>query len=193
QVFAGILVGVGTVALKYMKIDDNVDSFMDEADIARKCDHPNIIQTIGVCFDPPSIITESSLSPVDCLKVAKHVCSQFVSMLQTKFYKISFGMIYLESVGIVHLDLAARNILIGKTIDTIKYITLCIISSFSIQITDFGLSRRLENKNYYSTVKNNFPVSWTAPEGIVLGNAVVPSKKGKLDHKSDVWSFGVVL
>ncbi|GMS90686.1 hypothetical protein PENTCL1PPCAC_12861, partial [Pristionchus entomophagus] len=94
------------------------------------------------------------------------------------------GMTYLEKEGIIHRDLAARNILIASTDDSVS----------AIKISDFGFSRSLEgDKNHYSTYKDNFPREWTAPEAFALGNANNPSKVGKPEQKSDVWSYGVVL
>ncbi|GMR51745.1 hypothetical protein PMAYCL1PPCAC_21940 [Pristionchus mayeri] len=94
--------------------------------------------------------------------------------------KIARGMEYLSKKQIVHRDLAARNILVGETIDHIK-------------ICDFGLARSLMNSQYYITCKEAFPLRWTAPEGIVIFQSIVPVKEGRITSAADVWSYGVVL
>ena len=52
------------------------------------------------------------------------------------------------------------------------------------QIADFGMSRALQDAEYYVSRGGKIPVKWTAPEAL--------SYK-KYSTASDVWSFGVVL
>ena len=52
------------------------------------------------------------------------------------------------------------------------------------QVSDFGLSRDLQDDDYYIAHGGLIPVRWTAPEAL---------KKRKYSTASDVWSYGVVL
>ena len=56
--------------------------------------------------------------------------------------------------------------------------------TFCSKIADFGLSRALQDADYYVSRGGKIPVKWTAPEAL--------SYK-KYSTASDVWSFGVVL
>ena len=56
--------------------------------------------------------------------------------------------------------------------------------ALSKQIADFGLSRDLEDENYYTSSGGLVPVKWTAPEAI---------RYRKYSTASDVWSFGCLL
>ena len=53
---------------------------------------------------------------------------------------------------IVHRDLSARNLLVGHH-----------SNSYTVKITDFGLSRSMENEYYTLSSDSKFPVKWTAP------------------------------
>ena len=97
--------------------------------------------------------TVVSLSPVDLLNFS---------------YQIADGMDFLSSKGVIHRDLACRNILVdeGKV----------------LKITDFGLSR--ETEKYMKSTKGRVPFKWMPIEFLELG---------EFTFASDVWSFGVVL
>ncbi|GMS87734.1 hypothetical protein PENTCL1PPCAC_9909, partial [Pristionchus entomophagus] len=194
EVYRGILAGVRPVALKYMIVGNYIDiaSFTNEVDIARQCDHENILKTIGICAEPPIIITEIMSSSLDKFLRAPRVALSTVNYL-TVAKQIAAGMIYLETMSVIHRDLAARNILIGDTIDTVKVLKTIICTTLSLQISDFGLSRSILGKDYYRSGKSGFPMEWTSPEAFALGNSIAPSKFGKPGHKADVWSYGVVL
>ncbi len=71
---------------------------------------------------------------------------------------------------LVMQDLATRNILVG--------------SNLVCKISDFGLSRNLENDQYYQSEGGMVPIRWTAPEAY---------KYKKYSTSSDVWGFGITL
>ena len=58
------------------------------------------------------------------------------------------------------------------------------VSLFNVQIADFGLSRDLQNEDYYVSHGGKIPVKWTAPEALTYR---------KYSTASDVWSYGVLL
>ena len=76
-------------------------------------------------------------------------------------------------MGIVHRDLACRNILVGE--------------GKSLKISDFGMSRVIgdgADDAYVKTTKGRLPLKWMAIESIADRQFTVAS---------DVWSFGVTL
>ena len=83
---------------------------------------------------------------------------------------VSCGMTYLSKLGYIHRDLTDRNILLDKDLTP--------------KITDFGLSREMENNLYRVQTDAKIPIRWTAPETI---------QYQKFDTLSDVWNFGVLM
>ena len=53
-----------------------------------------------------------------------------------------------------------------------------------MQIADFGMSRALQDSDYYVSRGGKIPVKWTAPEALHYK---------KYSTASDVWSFGMVM
>jgi len=68
-------------------------------------------------------------------------------------YAASHHQEYLTSLGILHRDLACRNVLVAA--DKI------------LKISDFGLARQLnDNLVYYRSREGKLPIRWMAPEAI---------------------------
>ena len=76
---------------------------------------------------------------------------------------------YLSSLGIVHRDLACRNILVGE--------------GKVLKITDLGMSRETDEV-YVQKTKGRVPLKWMAVESIITR---------EFTSASDVWAYGVTL
>ncbi len=57
-------------------------------------------------------------------------------------------------------------------------------SDYVAKVSDFGLSRDLENESYYTSHGGQVPVRWTAIEAL---------ESKKYSTASDVWSFGITV
>uniref|UniRef100_A0AC34FTN0 Protein kinase domain-containing protein n=1 Tax=Panagrolaimus sp. ES5 TaxID=591445 RepID=A0AC34FTN0_9BILA len=84
-------------------------------------------------------------------------------------WQITDGMEYISSLGIVHKDLAARNILMTK--------------SFEVKISDFGLASFCNlDALYHAPINQKLPIRWMSVESFCQ----------VFSEASDIWSFGVL-
>ena len=156
--------------------------FLQEAAIMAQFRHPNVIRLYGIVNDGPQVMlvieyaTKGDLrSHLNSLKPEPGMLIQpdLATLLLCYSKHVANGMHYLSNKSFIHRDLAARNILVvakGKEL-------IC-------KIADFGLSRNLDDENYYISKGGMVPVKWTAPEAILYK---------KYSTASDVWSYGCLL
>ncbi|XP_055955868.1 discoidin domain-containing receptor 2 isoform X2 [Patella vulgata] len=175
------------VAVKMLRpnADDRARSdFHKEIKIMSQLKDPNIVRVLGVCTREEPLcmiveymkygdlnqfllehVAESPVAEATNAKTLSYGCLIYIAT------QIASGMKYLESLNMVHRDLATRNCLVGH--------------NFCIKISDFGMSRSLYSADYYRIEgRAVLPIRWMAWESILLG---------KFTTKSDVWSFAVTL
>jgi serine/threonine protein kinase len=174
-VYAGSYNG-RAVAIKQMKdevADDTMAEFLAEATImAAIPDHDHVVTFIGLLMHAgtgaPCIVIEfcegSSLHEY----LTDNVLSE--QELWNLARGTAAGMQHLAKVGVVHRDLACRNILLG--------------TNLSPQISDFGLSRLVEDESGGKTQSNTGPIRWLAPESL---------KHRRYSEKSDCWMWAVTV
>ncbi len=183
-----------TVGVKKLKIasgERETRQFLEEALILQKIHDTknkkvdghlrrNIVFLHGVCLDSRSKVlvlefmdggsllhflssntNRNALSDKDLLKFS---------------IDISNACGYLEKLGIIHRDIAARNCLLNMS-------TMKKNEDIVVKLADFGLAK--DEKDVYLTVDPDapLPLAWVAPEGF----------EGTFSIKSDVWAYGVLL
>ncbi|XP_028940977.1 protein-tyrosine kinase 2-beta, partial [Antrostomus carolinensis] len=162
------------VAVKTCKKDcspENKDKFLSEAVLMKKLDHPHIVKLIGIAEEEPTwIIME--LYPYgelgQYLEQNKHCLP--VPTLILYALQISKALAYLEAINCVHRDIAVRNILVA--------------SPECVKLGDFGLSRYIEDEEYYKASVTRLPIKWMSPESINFR---------RFTTASDVWMFAVCM
>eukprot|EP00049_Salpingoeca_infusionum_P027774 m.34228 g.34228 ORF g.34228 m.34228 type:complete len:1156 (-) comp9750_c0_seq1:1510-4977(-) len=149
--------------------------FLREAETMLKLEHQNIVQMAGVAVQQRPWLCVLEYMEYGDLRAVLRACKeknlQLAFLEQLKFAaQIATGMDYLSSQHLVHMDLAARNCLLG--------------ANNLVKIADFGLTRPCkEGKDYFRlTVTLKLPIKWMAIESM---------DEKLFSSKSDVWAFGV--
>ncbi|XP_051579077.1 protein-tyrosine kinase 2-beta isoform X2 [Myxocyprinus asiaticus] len=150
---------------------DVKEKFMSEALIMKKLDHPHIVRLIGIIEEDPVWIVMELYQYGELgnyLMENEHKLTNVTLMLYS--LQISKALAYLEGINMVHRDIAVRNVLVAKP-DCVK-------------LGDFGLSRYIEEEEYYKASVTRLPIKWMAPESINFR---------RFTSASDVWMFAVCM
>uniref|UniRef100_A0A674MT00 non-specific protein-tyrosine kinase n=1 Tax=Takifugu rubripes TaxID=31033 RepID=A0A674MT00_TAKRU len=141
------------------------------AGVMKNLDHPHIVRLIGVVeVDPVWIVMEL----YQLGELGNYLLEQQYTLATTTLLlyclQICKALAYLEGLNMVHRDIAVRNILVA--------------TPQCVKLGDFGLSRYIEEEEYYTASASRLPIKWMAPESINFR---------RFTTASDVWMFGVCV
>jgi len=164
-----------TVALKFLPpelthIPDVKDRFMREAQAAAALDHPNICTVYE--FDEAEEKTFISMAYVEGQSLRKKLESGPLELDEALRIatQVAEGLQIAHKKGIVHRDIKSANIMVDDRNQA--------------KIMDFGLARMTGG-------------TLLTQEGTAMGTIAYMSPEQaqgeEVDHRSDIWSFGVVL
>ena len=168
------------VAVKMLKLSAPAE---DRTEFVRECEamlllnHPNLLTMHGVSVRRrPWLCIVELIAYGDMLSIVKASKTKDIELSYPEqiriFAQAAEGMAHMARSGYVHMDLAARNLLLGKGL-------VC-------KVADFGLTRSVDpqSKMFVQTELMKVPMKWMSPE----------SMDDRLwSEKSDVWSFGVAM
>ena len=169
------------VAIKLVKgrNSEAMRQLRDEAQkLAIVSPHENVVCFYGICDDPFAVVIEfcDGGALVDKLYGGN---STHLDLLSDRFLLdialgVAKGLSHLHHSGVIHRDVAARNILLHRNV---------------AKLTDMGMSRLNTDKNGLTNYDQNTmtsvgPLKWMAPEQL---NARAVS------YKTDVYSYGILL
>ncbi|XP_059075247.1 leucine-rich repeat receptor-like serine/threonine-protein kinase At2g14510 isoform X2 [Cryptomeria japonica] len=178
SVFYGKLSG-NDVAVKILSTNSSQgkQEFRNEVTLLSRVHHKNLVNLIGYCRQP---IVALVYEFMECGTLMDHLHGSAKQEKpldwQTRIniaLQAAQGLLYLHegcSPPIIHRDVKCSNILLDKRMFA--------------KITDFGLSKLLDNAKSYITTNVKGTLGYLDPE--YFG-------KSSLNEKSDVYSFGVVL
>jgi serine/threonine-protein kinase len=164
-----------TIALKFLSpelthIPDVKDRFMREAQAAAALDHPNICTVYE--FDEAEEKTFISMAFVEGQSLRKKIESGPLELDEALRIatQVAEGLLIAHKKGIVHRDIKSANIMVTE--------------DNQAKIMDFGLARMTGGTLLTQEGTAMGTIAYMSPEQ-ARGEAV--------DHRSDIWSWGVVL
>eukprot|EP00053_Salpingoeca_punica_P015438 m.142385 g.142385 ORF g.142385 m.142385 type:complete len:679 (+) comp16710_c0_seq1:333-2369(+) len=169
------------VAVKLLRAgskQEDQNLFRMEAEIMLQLQHPNLLSIMGVCVEKqPWLVVLELMQYGDLRKIVTACKSKNMNITMaeqlTILVQVADGLKYLNSMGFVHMDIAARNVLLH--------------TNNLVKISDFGCTNKLdpETKTFRLRGFLKLAVRWMAPETLT-GKAVFFSEK------TDVWAFAIL-
>lgn len=168
-------VAVKTVRLAASE-DDKAD-FVAEAEVMRRLIHENLCKMVGVALQQRPWLCVIEFVKYGDLCDVLGACKDRKTWLSeweqlNVVVQVCSGLEYIASKRFIHMDVAARNCLVGE--------------GSKVKVADFGLTRRLDRgRDTYILQKTaKLPVRWLAIEAI---------ETGIFSELTDVWAFGVLI
>ncbi|XP_037665409.1 non-receptor tyrosine-protein kinase TNK1 isoform X3 [Choloepus didactylus] len=156
-------------------VGTELGDFLREVSVMMSLEHPHVLRLHGLVLGQPlQMVTE--LAPLGSLHARLTAPAPApplpVALLCLFLRQLAGAMAYLGARGLVHRDLATRNLLL--------------VAPRTIKVADFGLVRPLRGARgrYVMGGPRPIPYAWCAPESL---------RHGAFSSASDVWMFGVTL
>ncbi|XP_024895909.1 non-receptor tyrosine-protein kinase TNK1 isoform X8 [Pteropus alecto] len=176
-----------SVAVKSLRVapegavGTELGDFLREVSVMMNLEHPHLLRLHGLVLGqplqmalfPPQVMELAPLGSLHARLTAPAPTPPLpVALLCLFLRQLAGAMVYLGARGLVHRDLATRNLLLA--------------SPRMIKVADFGLVRPLGGARgrYVMGGPRPIPYAWCAPESL---------RQGAFSSASDVWMFGVTL
>jgi len=176
DVYRGMFRGTEVAVKKILAAQltrDFVTELYQEAALMQEIRHPNVLTFMGVCTIPPEVCIITEYMPRGSVYILLHDTSYTLTYDRVRKMALDTcrGMNYLHrsTPAIIHRDLKSHNLLVDE--------------NFKVKVSDFGLSRIIEDEVATTLTACGTPC-WTAPE--ILRNH-------RYGVEADVYSFAIVL
>ncbi|KAG7543747.1 Wall-associated receptor kinase C-terminal [Arabidopsis thaliana x Arabidopsis arenosa] len=179
-VYGGNLCDGRKVAVKILKdFKSNGEDFINEVASMSQTSHVNIVSLLGFCYEGSKraiVYQFLENGSLDQFLSKKKSLNLDVSTLYRIALGVARGLDYLHhgcKTRIVHFDIKPQNILLDEN--------LC------AKVSDFGLAKLCEKReSMMSSLDARGTIGYIAPE-------VFSRMYGRVSHKSDVYSYGMLV
>eukprot|EP00040_Diaphanoeca_grandis_P021859 m.116682 g.116682 ORF g.116682 m.116682 type:complete len:861 (+) comp28529_c0_seq1:187-2769(+) len=164
-------------AVKMMTISMKDDFLREALVMLRLGDHENIVRMVGVAVQQSPWLAVLEFMQYGDLRAVLKACKEDSITLEVGEHihllrQLAQGCAHISSCGVLHMDLAARNCLLG-------------VGSV-VKIGDFGMSRKMCDEGPYLVLRQKIPLAlkWMSIEAM---------DARFFSEASDCWSFGVTM
>ncbi|CAF2991956.1 unnamed protein product [Rotaria socialis] len=174
KVYKGTYRGYQEVAYKVTKTHLS-EAAQCETNILKTLHHPNIVQYIDVIHTSTHTLLVMEL--IDGGTLFNYITNtrkstSYWSTSRNVMTDVAYAMSYLHEKNVVHADLKSDNILLRNNGTAV--------------LSDFGLSKIIEDSSFYQNDSHTGAIRWLAPE-------LCFNHPERSSFQSDVWAFGCVL
>lgn len=162
---------------------ENTQQFVQDVAQARDLSHPHLLRVLGASVGPGEdpIVVTPFMATEDLISYIREP-SKTLNLADLLIYcnQIADAMVYLESLRIIHRNLAARNCIVVEQQEENQPV--------SILLTDYAVTSSLFPREFYQPSDKGAVselVRWMAPESL--------SEDFTFSSHTDVWSYGVVM
>ncbi|MEK7705934.1 MAG: serine/threonine-protein kinase [Myxococcota bacterium] len=161
-----------------------VEMFLDEARLAARFNHPNIVQIFdlgevaGSYFVAMEYVQGASLARLlrECERRSEHVPVAIAAKIVSETcsgleYAHTFTLPDGAALSLVHRDVSSHNVLLSD--------------DGSVKLLDFGIAKATTNQHRTRTTSLKGKLAYMSPEQI--------QQNARLDRRSDLFSLGIVL
>lgn len=163
--------------------DQHVSRFQQEARTASALNHPNIVTIYEICQSNSAHFIATEF--INGVTLREHLRSADMTLAEVLDVvgQVASALTAAHEAGIVHRDIKPENIMLRR--------------DGLVKVLDFGLAKLAPNNMTTSGSQASPNASFNTDPGVVMGTVQYMSPeqaRGEhMDHRTDIWSLGVVL